>query len=167
MARLLGTNSTDTPQTGVSDVKLTIPALNYSADFRVMVDRPEEAVITNITSPLDEPERFRFAHQSVADVYKGSGVDPTLYYATRKGTQILCQLTEVLPVTDSENPLYRAVLPLSCHLVIKVPNNDLMSAEVVTSYIERMLAGLYEVQAGSQTSRLRSLLRGALLPTVL
>lgn len=164
MAKTLSLNFKDTAVTGGTAVSLSLPQLNYAADFRVTKDEPSEAIITNLTSPLDQPEKFRFAHNNIADIYRNTGIDPTLYYASRRGTQILCQLTDVYSVTDSASPDYVAMLPVEAHLVIKVPNNDLITPEQVESLVTRMLAGLYETTAGQYT-RLRSMLRGALLPS--
>lgn len=166
MAKTLSVNYTDTAVTGGTEVKLTLPQLNYGADFRVTKDEPDEAIITNLTSPIDQPERFRFAHNNVADVYRNSGIDPTLYYPTRKGTQILCQLTDIYKVTDSADANYLALLPVEAHLVVKIPNNDLITPDVVQALFSRMLAGLYETTATGNV-RLKSVLRGALLPAEL
>lgn len=166
MAKTLNMNFNDTTVTGGTAVELTLPQLNYAADFRVTKDDASEAIITNITSPIDMPERFRFAHNQVADVYKNTGIDPTMYYASRRGTQVLCQLTDTYSVTDASAPDYLALLPVEAHIVVKVPNNDLVSVAQVESLVTRMLAGLYETTAGRET-RLRSLLRGALLPSSL
>lgn len=166
MAKVLSVNYTDTAVTGGTEVKLTLPQLNYGADFRVTKDEPNEAIITNLTSPIDQPERFRFAHSNVVDVYRNTGIDPTLYYPSRKGTQVLCQLTDVYKVTDTVDAAYLALLPVEAHLVIKIPNNDLMSPDVVQALFSRMLAGLYETTTNDDI-RLRSMLRGALLPSSL
>lgn len=166
MAKVLNVNYKDTPVTGGTTVELQLPQLNYKSDFRVTKDDPSEAIIANLTSPLDQPERLRFAHNNVADVYRNTGIDPTLYWPSRRGTQILCQLTDVYSVTDAEAPSYMALLPLSAHLVIKVPNNDLISPQIVENLFERMLAGLYETTDGQYT-RLQAMLRGALLPAAL
>lgn len=167
MARTLGLNYTDSSPTGATKVTIDIPSLNYGSDFRVMRDEPSEAVITNITSPLDQPERLRWAHQDVSDVYRNSGIDPTLYYATRKGTQVLVQLTDVFSVTDSADPTYLALLPISAHLVLRVPNNDLLSEDVLMTEVSRLIGGLYETSTGGTEPRLRGILRGALMPAAL
>lgn len=168
MAKTMSVNYTDTAMTGATTVKLDVAQLNYAKDFRVTKDEPNEAIITNLTSPLDQPERFRFAHNNVADVYRGTGIDPTLYYPSRRGTQVLCQLTDVYSVTDSADASYLALLPVECHLVIKVPNNDLITPEQAEKIVCRMLGGLYETEStATQYTRLQALLRGALLPAVL
>lgn len=167
MAKELSVNYTDTPITGVTAVEITLPTLNYAKDFRVKQDEPKEGIITNLTSPIDAPERIRWAHSDIGDVYRNTGIDPTLYYASRKGTQILCQLTDVYKVTDSSAADYLAMLPVSAHLVLKVPNNDLISENVAITMLGRLLATLYETSGTTTSSRLRSLLRGSLIPSSL
>lgn len=167
MAKSLKFNYVDSAISGATAVTLSLPTLNYAEDFRVREDEPSEAIITNLTCPIDAPERIRWAHSDIKDVYKNTGIDPTLYYSSRRGTQILCQLTDVLTVTDSSSPDYLAELPVSAHMVIKVPNNELISEEIVLSLIRRLVASLYETTGTTTKSRLRSILRGSLLPTAL
>lgn len=163
----LSMNYTDTAISGANVVSLELPTLNYGADFRVKKDEPSEAIITNLTSPINQPERLRIAHSDVADVYRNSGIDPTLYYPSKRGTQILVQLTDVFKVTDTEDASYEAHLPISAHLVVKVPNNELITPDVVVAEIERLIAGLYETTGTTTESRIKSVLRGALLPASL
>lgn len=167
MAKSLSVNYTDSAISGASQVTLKLPTLNYGSDFRVKQDEPNEAIVTNLTSPIGQPERLRWAHSDVADVYRGSGIDPTMYYASRRGTQILVQLTDVFKVTDTEDASYEAHLPISCHLVVKVPNNDLVTDEVVLAEIQRLLGALFETTGTTPENRLKSILRGALLPAQL
>lgn len=167
MAKKISVNYTDTAISGATKVSWTLPTLNFASDFRVREDEPSEAIVTNLTSPIDAPERIRWAHSEVKDVYKGAGIDPTLYYPSRRGTQILCQLTDVLTVTDDASPDYQAALPVSAHLVVKVPNNELITEEIVLSLLQRLVAGLYETTGSTTSPRLRGILRGSLLPAAL
>lgn len=167
MAKTLSVNYTDTAISGATATQLTLPTLNYRADFRVSKDEPNEAILTNLTSPISQPERIRTAHSDVANVYSNTGIDPTMYYASKKGTQLLAQLTDVFKVTDSADAAYEALLPVSVHLVMKVPNNELITPDVVITEVERLLGTLYETTGSNPESRLRALLRGALVPSSL
>lgn len=168
MAKTLSVNYNDTTISGATAPVVTVPVLNYAVDFRVKNDEPNESIITNLMSPISQPERIRVAQQDVADIYRNSGIDPTLYYQSRRGTQVLVQLTDVFKVTDSADASYEAQLPISMHLVIKVPNNDLITEAALKTEIARLLGALYETNAsGSTTCRLTSMLRGALLPASL
>lgn len=164
MTRILSMGYTDTPITGVTELSLERGLVNYKADFRVKNDTPKECVLTNITSPVDRPEKFRIAYQDVSNVYKDTGIDASVHAPSKRGVSILVQLTEVASVTDSTDPSYRIDLPLSMHLVIKVPANENITAELVESMLGRLVSGVFETGSESDT-RLKSLLRGSLLPT--
>lgn len=166
MAKTLSVNYTDTPITGGTTPSITVAKLNYKADFRPTVDEPKEVRLTNLTSPLDAPERWRFAYQDIADVYRNTGIDPTMYYQSRRGLQILCQLFDTYKVTDSADAAYLAMLPVEAHLVLRVPNNALLTSDIIRGLIGRMVGGIFDP---SQTvdSRLSALLRGALMPASL
>lgn len=167
MAKKLLPNFNDTNISGTTPVEILLPTLNYAEDFRVRQDEADEAIVTNITCPIEAPEKIRWAHNDIKDVYKNAGIDPTLYYQSRRGTQILCQLTDVWNVIDDEVPEYLAALPVSAHMVIKIPNNELIDEQIVLATISRLIATLYETTGSATKSRLRSLLRGSLLPTAL
>lgn len=164
MAKNLSVNYTDSPISGGTTLSMTVPSLNYTSDFRVTTDDPGECRMTNLTSPLDMPERFRLAFQPVNDVYRNSGIDPTLYYQTRKGVQVLCQLTDVYSVTDSADASYLALLPIKSHIVVQIPTNDLITASVVKDHVLRTFGGMFNARE-SIDARLKSILRGALVPT--
>lgn len=168
MAKSLSVNYTDTAIAGATAPQITVPVLNYSTDFRVRQDEPNESIIANLTSPISQPERIRIAQQDVADVYRNTGIDPTMYYQSRRGTQVLLQLTDVFKVSDGTDASYEALLPISVHMVIKVPNNDLITSDICMNEVARLLGALYETNASGTTSnRLSSMLRGALLPASL
>lgn len=169
MAKTISVGYTDTAIANAAAIKPTIPNINWAADYRVVDDGPTEAVITNITSPLGVPDKFRFAHNDITDIYRGTGIDPTLYYQTKRGTKFLVQLNSSAVVTDTDEAAYRAVLPVSAHLVVSVPNCELIDYNwVLTNLIYRMLGGLWTtLPTGSIEQNIPGLLRGAILPSTL
>lgn len=165
MSKSISTGYTDTtlsPDTSASLTLLRAP-INTGVDFAVQSNKPGEVVLINITSPADRIEKFRFGFTEVADVYKGSGIDPAYYGPSRKGVSVVVQLTEVQRVIESTDINYAVDLPISCHLVIKVPSHELITATVVETAVKRLLSGLYPKGATTLT-RLTSLLRGSLVP---
>ena len=79
---------------------------------------------------------------------------------------MLSQVTEVISVTDDADADYRVDLPVSCHLVVKVPSSQYVTAAMVETVIGRLLSSLFDTGATS-TSRLEAILRGSLVPTEL
>lgn len=167
MAKNVNFGYTDTATGNTVDIKPTIPSLNWKADYRVVDDGPTEAVVTNITAPISQPEKFRFAHNNITDIYRGTGIDPTMYYASRRGTKFLVQMTNVARVTDSADTSYEALLPFSCHIVVSVPNAEIITSDMVMNEIYRMLGGLWTTTATGRYNNVDGLLRGALLPSTL
>lgn len=163
MAKQISLNRADSPVTGVTSLTLPLAVLNFGADFRIKSDEPNEAIITNLKSPIDRPERFRFGMSEVKDIYKNAGIDASLYAPSRRGASVLCQLTDVWTVTDSVDPSYEVALPIEGHIVLKVPANENVTTEMIKAFIGRLCAGLFET-GDSGTTRLNSLLRGSLLP---
>jgi len=138
--------------------------VNFGADWKIKEQEPEEAIVTNLTSPLSFPEKMRFSTSEVADVYKGAGVDPSMYAPSRRGVSLLGQVTEVWTVTDSTDASYQVALPVSAHLVIKVPNNENITPAMVQTLLGRLVSGLYET-GSTGTTRIAAMLRGSLLPS--
>lgn len=156
---------TDTAISGVSSLSMSRGLLNFKADFRKKEETPgKEIVLTNITSPTDRPEKIRIAYSEVANIYSGSGIDASLHAPTKKGVSVLCQLTEVISVTSDTDADYHIDLPVSAHLVIKVPQSQYISGADVQTLVGRLLSALYDTGV-TTTTRLEALLRGSLTPS--
>lgn len=165
MSTVVNFGHTDTPVDGVTALTLDRAILNYDADFRVKSnDAGKEVVLTNLTSPIDRPEKIRISFSEITNVYNGSGVDPSVSAPTKRGVSLLIQLTNVMSVSDSVDPDYRIDLPLSAHLVVKVPSSEHVTGAVIEDLIGRLLSGLFDTGSTS-TARLESILRGSLLPS--
>lgn len=146
---------------------LSVPDLSYAADFAVTRDTPDEVVITNTTSPIDQPETIRFGYNQVADVYRGTGIDPSVASVSKRGASIVVQLNDILRVAcDSEtncSPV-QFDLPISTHIVMKVPINQYITADLVKQLVLRNVAALFST-GKTDSTRIDALLRHALTPT--
>jgi hypothetical protein len=78
----------------------------------------------------------------------------------------LAQVTDVLTVSESTDADYRVDLPLSAHLVIKVPASEYVTSAQVQAVVGRLLSSLFDTGV-STTSRLEAILRGSLVPSEL
>lgn len=163
MTKSISWGHTDTPIDGVTALSLNRPVINFSDDFRVKAEKSGEVVLTNLTTPLDRPETIRIATSDIKDIYSSTDIDPSVYAPSKRGVSILAQITDTLSVTDDTDADFRVDLPVSAHLVIKVPANEYMSAEKVEALVARLTSTLYE-SGSSETTRLDGLLRGSLVP---
>lgn len=165
MSKSKSTGYVDTAISGVTALDLPRGLLNFAADFRVKSSSPgKEVVLTNISSPVDRPEKIRIAYSEIPNVYSGTGIESSVSSPTKRGTSILVQLTEVQSVTDSTDAEFRVDLPISAHLVIKVPASEFLTAGDVEVVVGRLVSALYDTGVTS-TTRLASILRGVLQPS--
>jgi len=164
MSKVLTTNYVDTPISGVTELNLKRGLVNFGADFKVKKDSPEEVILTNLTCPVIYPEKIRFSVSDVNNVYTGSSIEPSLFAPTKRGISVLCQVVETWKVTDTVDPSYEVALPVSAHLVLKVPNNEMVTPAAVQTLIGRLISGLFET-GKTDSTRLSALLRGSLKPS--
>lgn len=164
MAKVVNKGYTDTPVEGVSSLTFPRAVLNFKADFRVKGNQPNEVVLANITSPVDRTEQIRVAFSNITNVYSGTSIEPSLAAPTKRGISVLCQVTDILSVTDDTDPDYRIDLPVSYHLVIKIPANENLTTTLIQEGLGRMISGIFDT--GSTTlTRLEALIRGSLVPS--
>jgi len=167
MAKVITQGFTDTPVSGVTALTLPRAILNFDKDFRVKSNNNgKEVVLTNITSPIDRPENIRLAYSDITNIYSGTGIEPSVTAPTKRGVSILSQITDVVSVTDDTDADFRLDLPLSMHLVIKVPASEYITSDQLQLTLGRLLSSLFD--SGSQSgSRLEAIVRGSLVPTEL
>lgn len=167
MAKVVSAGYTDTPISGVTTLTFPRGILNFEKDFAVKSNQAgKEVVLTNITCAVDRPEKIRIAYSDVANVYSGTDIETSVLAPTKRGVSILAQVTEVLSVTDATDPEYRIDLPVSYHLVIKVPASEFITAATVQNGLGRLLSSLFD-SGVTTTSRLEAILRGSLKPSTL
>jgi hypothetical protein len=167
MTKEIKAGYTDTPVEGVTALTFPRAVLNLKQDFRVKANNNgKEVVLTNITSPIDRPENIRLAYTDVANIYNGTGIEPSVASPTKKGVSVLAQVTDVISVTDTADADFRIDLPLSAHLVIKVPASEYITSAQVQAVVGRLLSSLFDTGSSSE-SRLEAILRGSLVPTEL
>ena len=164
MSKQLVLNRTDTAISGVSSLALPLAVLNFPVDFVVKNRSNKEAVLANLTSPLGAVETIRFAVNDVSNVYSGTQIQPTLWATSKHGVSMLVQLNEIFSITDTADTSFRQDLPVSAHIVLKVPDSEFITGDVMKTIIGRLVDAMFD--SGVVTSgRLAALARGSLLPS--
>lgn len=170
MSKTISVNHSDTAISGVSSLTLSRGLTNFKADWKVQESSADnskkkyQTILTNLTSPLSAPEVYRFSTQELANVYTGSGVDPSYYAPTKQGVSLLSQLSEIWTVTDTVDTSYRVDLPVHCHIVIRVPKNENITPAMVETLLGRACSGFYNTGLAT-TERLQAMLRGSTKPS--
>lgn len=153
----------------ISDTKnIAVPQLSYSSDYSIKNETASEVVLTNVTSPLDQPELIRFAENPIRDIYKNSNVDPAARSAATQGVSLLVQNIPILRVTpaDSSNCCNMGYLdfPIPIHTVVQAPLSPYVSLDNIYAALLRHFASFFGEGADVTNARLGALLRGALKP---
>lgn len=152
----------DTAISGVTKLDLPRGLINFGADFNLVEDKTSEVILTNITSPLDRPENFRLAYTQIKDIYSSADVHPNVQAPSKRGVSLLIQLTNTISDVDVTKNT-RVDLPISAHMVLKFPANAAITPEIIQEHVGRMVSGMFET-GSITTSRLKSMMRGSLLP---
>lgn len=145
---------------------IAVPDLDYDKDFAVVKDDADEVVLTNTTSPLDQPETLRFGYQNVANIYANTGIDPSYMSITRKGVSLVAQVNDILRVSCSDEGACNMNiidLPVTAHVVVKVPLSQYVTASEAMKVVNRAVSSLYATGT-TGTTRLEAMLRHSLMP---
>jgi hypothetical protein len=150
---------TDTTVSGAATPTLApIPVINWNADFSVKTESAGEIVLVNTTTPYDQNEKVRFGFSEISDVYKNSDLGLDQQSSSKAGVNILVQITENVKVVDSTISGAVAYLPLSAHLVLKVPKSAYIDDATISTLLKRLIGTLYK----NGTMDIKPLLKGSL-----
>lgn len=167
MAKVFSLGYTDTVIDGVTVLAFPRGLVNYGADWSVKNNGngSEVTLIHSTGSDLSvPPEKIRYSYAPIANIFAGTGVEPTSFVPNRKGVSLLAQITQVWVITDDADPTYRVELPVSAHLVLKVPLSEYVTAARIEALNGRLMSGLYET-GSLTTERFDKLIRGSLAPS--
>jgi len=167
MAKVFSLGYTDTAIDGVTSLDFPRGLVNFGADWAIKGNGngQELVLVHNTGSDLSvPPEKIRYSVSPVANIFAGTGVEATAYVPNRKGVSVLVQLTQVWIVTDDADPTYRVELPISCHLVLKVPLSEYVTGARLEAVVGRLVSGLFET-GDLLTTRFDKLVRGSLVPS--
>lgn len=146
---------------GVTALALPIAILNYD-DFKIIESGPGISKYTDITSPTDQPSTLRIAQRVRPNVYAGTSIDPTVFLASKSGTDTVVELQEVWTVSDSEDTSYRQDFPVRIGLSFTTPNSALVTADEVRYLVGRVIAAMFDQQSNNtlDNTGLTALLHG-------
>lgn len=122
-------------------VKLT-PATNLANQY----NDGKICSMVNQTSPVGYPETLTIQSADIKDIYSGTQILPGYRSTGKTGKSIVIQLKDMVMV--KKDGLLDTVLPVSCHVVYRVPNELNFTAEDC----ETMLLRLFGMMSRSTTS---------------
>lgn len=159
MAIALSTGSGSTTNVTAAQT-LLMPTVG---SFKLLSNSPNEAVYVNVAGALDQPNKVRHAVQTVPDMFKGLDIEPDAGQRT-DGLSILSQIIETWKVEDAANTAFNPYyLPVSAHMVIKLPIDALITSNVLGSLFLRLAGSIWGAPGQTLAQAWDPLLRGATL----
>lgn len=144
------------------ETQIDVPTLAWTTDFALTTEDADKSVVTNIQCPVDQPETMRWQISDVANVYNGTGIDPSVFATSKRGVSLLVQVNDIFRVADADKPGFQMDLPVSTHIVVKIPKSQYITSEMIQQVVYRNISALLGNAWG--TDRLEQLVRGALTP---
>lgn len=157
-----------------TEKNISVPDLSYSADFaeddktakRSSSSASSELIITNLTSPTDQPETIRWGYESIADIYRNTGIDPSFMSVSKRGASLVGQVNDLLRVTPADDSgccsMQQIMLPIEAHWVLKFPISQYVTPEIALQVLERAFATAYAT-GKTDASKLGALMRRSLV----
>lgn len=145
------TVSSLTTDTVTTTKNITVPDLDYKADYSISKDSPEEAILINTTgASLTSPESIRYANTKISNVYVGSEIPTIQQHPIKGGVRTLCELRTTLSATNSVSGL-EVELPLKGWVCLQVPTVNLVTKQAVEYLLCRALSTAFNTGATDGT----------------
>nr|6YFA_AA Chain AA, coat protein [Leviviridae sp.]6YFA_AB Chain AB, coat protein [Leviviridae sp.]6YFA_AC Chain AC, coat protein [Leviviridae sp.]6YFA_AD Chain AD, coat protein [Leviviridae sp.]6YFA_AE Chain AE, coat protein [Leviviridae sp.]6YFA_AF Chain AF, coat protein [Leviviridae sp.]6YFA_AG Chain AG, coat protein [Leviviridae sp.]6YFA_AH Chain AH, coat protein [Leviviridae sp.]6YFA_AI Chain AI, coat protein [Leviviridae sp.]6YFA_AJ Chain AJ, coat protein [Leviviridae sp.]6YFA_AK Chain AK, len=164
-SKILSTNNSNS---NFVDTSFTLKVPVYSKDYRVTQDEPDEVVVANRQQPFGVKNTARYGIRQIADVYRNTTIDRAYQSPSKKGTSLVVQVTETWTVASTDDETYGYSLPFSAHVIVNVPQDALITEEILYDALKRLMGHFYEgndTTSPTTTSvRLKDMLQGALVP---
>lgn len=131
------------------------------ANSLTMVSESADQVVESlISAPLDRPEIWTFGNKQIADVYRDTTIPSSAKPASSRGVQIMVRHDSYTTVTDDLGFADMRILPFASWICVRVPVNELITADQVLQEVKRMFGGVLRDEDTS--GRLAELIRNAL-----
>lgn len=143
MAKSVTYGPNGTPVDGVTAVTFAVPPLNYDADFRLVEDEPGRVLMTDLTSPQDQPSTLRITQTSRANIYAGTSIDPSVFLASRRGLDTYLEVREIWSESDSEDSTYLRHVPVRFAISMTLPESAIVTPAAVERLAARAVAALF------------------------
>jgi len=160
MSKVVTFGPNSTPVEGLASLTLTMPPLNFLADYKEVDEGPGRVLYTDISSPREQPATLRIAQTSRANVYAGSTIDPMVFLPNKKGTDTIVELRQIVAVTDTEDSTFLEMFPVRIAVTTTYPDTSYLTANALESLLLQVVAAHFEQGAATVDSGLTLLSHG-------
>lgn len=150
-------------------LSMTLPVIPWSAEYDWQGNgSANETTLNSMATGRTYPSSVTFQSNPVGNVYQGSNLATSPQRLPNKtGTKIYLNNTEVWSKLSSDDPSYEALMPVVGSIMLKVPNDPLVTPAVVLDFLLRTVATLLAGGTGVLPEEwLARLLIGSTNPTL-
>lgn len=151
--------SETTPVT--SPMALSVQALNFDADWRVVEESPGKIVYTNVNADVDVPCTIRIQQTLRPNVYAGTGIEPGGQCATKRGCDTVIEFKNIWKLTDDSDPSSAVYLPVRAALTLNTPVHPMTTISNVQEILYALFGAIADkAEASDLSAGLALLLHG-------
>lgn len=119
-------------------IACTLPAMDYDKDFAVSHDG-DAVVLSNLTTPVDQPETLRYAQYDVANVYKNTDIQPIYRENGVRGKKNIISLLDTARVTSLDGEVI-VDYPVKVAISMEYPLSANLSSADIWRAVVRCIA---------------------------
>lgn len=125
----------------IDHVGSPVTPLTSDAGYVLSTDTPGMSILKNTAAPLDQPNTIKYSVTSVSDMFKNTDLTAIEGQQGVQGINYLVQVLESWAMRDGiADPV--ALLPVSAHVVLKLPLHSAVTAVAVHGLIQRLLGAI-------------------------
>lgn len=135
-----------------------------SEAFNALDSERDFCRLTDLATPMSQQRTVQRKHQVVSDVYKNSDILPDFKASNKRGDKIILSTQFTAKIASDTDDTYCKYLPMYVSLSVMVPQNELITNQVIEQAVMDNLAQLYKKSGETFVPNFTSLLRGAVVP---
>lgn len=155
--------------TEASDISLSFPVIPWSVEYDWSGNgSANETKLNSLTTGRSYPSTVTFQSNIVGNIYQGTNLaNSPQKLPNKSGTKIYINNMETWSKLSSDDPSYEALMPSIGSIMLRVPNDPLVTPSVVLDFLIRTVANLLAGGTGaSPEDWLARLLVGSTNPTL-
>lgn len=137
---------------------------NDAEDFDILDAEKDFCRITDLSTPISQQRTMQRKHQVVNDIYKNTDILPDFKAANKRGDKVILSTQFIAKITSDKDDTYVRYLPMYVSTSIMVPQNELITNQVIEQAVMDNLVQFYKKNGNDFTPNFNSLLRGAVVP---
>lgn len=139
--------------------KIAHIAMRTKTDYSLNEDGPDRCVVSNKTTPIDQPELVTYQCGEIKKV--PTSIDVVNPAANTAGVQYGVRVDEVLRVTSTTNDSFIEDFPIVMNITVKHPRCGMITSAQIDGVFQRLIGALVKADG---TTRFNDLMRSALKP---